>query len=30
MKKSLDRLKYENRDKDDKVSKVGEPFYGKP
>ncbi|CAD8083971.1 unnamed protein product [Paramecium primaurelia] len=30
MKKSLDRLKYENRDKDEKVSKIGEMFYGKP
>ncbi|CAD8152124.1 unnamed protein product [Paramecium octaurelia] len=30
MKKSLDRLKYENRDKDEKLNKVGEQFYGKP
>ncbi|CAD8101230.1 unnamed protein product [Paramecium sonneborni] len=29
-KKSLERLKYESRDKDEKVSKVGELYYGKP
>lgn len=30
MKKSLDRLKYENREKDEKLIKLGDTFYKKP